>query len=99
MYDQPWYKLLAWTLASFYFFVMAATVISIFKSGPSEIETMRWMQAMMDAMHTSLMGWTSENHHYLNLLLAKTSGLAIPSIMLGALTGIILKMRRLRDVK
>lgn len=93
MFRKSWYKLLAWVMATFYFFIFAGVVISIFSPGPSEEQAMQWMQGMMKAMHTSLMGWTMEENIYLNQLFIKTAALTVPAIFAGVIIGILLKLR------
>jgi uncharacterized iron-regulated membrane protein len=56
MLQKPWFKLFAWFLASFFFFLAAATVISLLKPGPSEMDVMNFMSGMMGAMEKSVMG-------------------------------------------
>jgi hypothetical protein len=86
MFLKTWYKVLAWIMATFYFFILMGVNVSMFSPGPSEAQAMKWMSGMMQAMHTSLIGWTMENHELLNQLL-------LPSILTGLVLGIILKLR------
>lgn len=97
MFKKSWYKFLAWTLAIFYFYIMAGVVISIFSPGPSEAQTMQYMQGYMKAMNSSLMGWSMESREALNQLLVKTSALVFPAIFGGAALGVILKLRRAKN--
>jgi hypothetical protein len=93
MFLKTWYKVLAWIMATFYFFILMGVNVSMFSPGPSEAQAMKWMSGMMQAMHTSLIGWTMENHELLNQLLLSTGSLVLPSILTGLVLGIILKLR------
>lgn len=94
MLQRTWYKLIAWFIATFYFFLIVGVIISIFGSGPTEEQSMKWMAGMMQAMHSSLMGWSMDNYQISYQLLVKSSTLILPAILTGAVIGIILKIRR-----
>lgn len=97
MFQKTWYKFIAWFMATFYFFIMLGVVISIFGPNPNEEKTMKWMAGMMQAMHSSLMGWSMDNYLVSYQLLIKTSTLVIPAIFTGAVIGIILKVRGIKN--
>lgn len=97
MFKKTWYKLLAWTMAAFFFFIAAGVVISMFSPGPTEEQSMRWMEEMMNAMHTSLMGWSMESGEMMNQLLLQTTAMVFPALFAGVVLGIVLKLRRLKD--
>lgn len=56
MVQKPWFKVFVWFMATFFFFLAAAVIISMFKPGPSESEVMQYMAGMMSAMDSSIMG-------------------------------------------
>lgn len=56
MLQKPWFKLIIWFLATFFFFLASGVIISLLKPGPSENEVMQYMSGMMGAMENSFMG-------------------------------------------
>lgn len=56
MVQKPWFKVFVWFMATFFFFLATAVIISILKPGPSESEVMQYMAGMMSAMDSSIMG-------------------------------------------
>lgn len=93
VFKKGWYKVLAWLSASFFFFMLAALVVSMFGNNPSEAEIMRWMTGMMDAMHSSIMAWTNETHGIPEQLLQITGQLAWPAILAGGVAGVVLRVK------
>lgn len=93
MFKKAWYIVLAWVSASFYFFMLAVLVISMFGNNPPEADVMRWMSGMMTAMHSSIMGWTHEAHGIPEQLLRITGLLAWPGILAGGVAGLVLRVR------
>ena len=56
MVQKPWFKVMVWILATFFFFMASGVIISVFRPGPSEMDVMKFMSGMMDAMGNSIMG-------------------------------------------
>lgn len=56
MLQKPWFKAFIWMMAIFFFFLASEVVISIFRPGPSEADSMKYMMGMMQLMENSMMG-------------------------------------------
>ncbi len=93
MYRANWFKFLAWTLASFFFFVVAAMIISN-SAGASEGQLQLWMSGMMQTMHSSMMGAAMADNHSLQTLFMESSSLVLPAVIFGAVLGMVLKAWR-----
>lgn len=102
MMQKPWFKLFIWFISSFFFFLAAGVIISILRPGPSEIDVMRFMEGMMNAMDRSLMGVAMGIESDMALLsIIKTSTSLLIPIITGALVlgfAIRFSQRRDRDV-
>lgn len=89
MLQKPWFKVFVWFISSFFFFLASAVVISIFKPGPSEAESMKFMAGMMGAMENSIMGvmmQVEQNYVLKNIILISAkwmTSIIIISIILG----------------
>ncbi len=56
MVQKPWFKVFAWFMATFFFFLTSSVIISMLRPGPSENDVMKFMMGMMGAMENSIMG-------------------------------------------
>jgi hypothetical protein len=56
MVQKPWFKVMTWFLATFFFYMASGVIISVFKPAPSEMDVMKFMSGMMGAMQNSIMG-------------------------------------------
>lgn len=95
MLQKPWFKIFVWFLASFFFFLASATIISLLKPGPSESEVMNYMSGMMGAMEYSIMGimMSIEGNRTLNIILTFTVITFPFSVLLSIIAGLILRKR------
>lgn len=86
-----------WSLSTFFFFAAAIIVVSWLKPGPTETQVMRWMQGMMSAMHSSLMGASMESSETFGFLMQSSAHFSILTLLLGICAGIPLRMWMKRD--
>lgn len=98
MMQKPWFKGFIWALAVFFFFLASAVLISIFRPGPSEDETMRFMMGMMSAMDRSLMGVAMNIEHdsALTSLIAFSGTMVLPLIVTGIVAGLGIRFAQRR---
>jgi len=99
MLQKPWFKIFVWFLASFFFFLAAATVISLLKPGPSERDVMNYMSGMMGAMENSVMGimMGMEGNGILQTILIWTLGTFPLAVVLSIIAGFLLRKRNSED--
>lgn len=99
MVQKPWFKIFIWFLATFFFFLASAVVISLLKPGPSESEAMSYMSAMMAAMENSIMGvmMGNEGGSTLQTILKWTIALFPFATILSVIVGLILRKRSGED--
>ncbi len=99
MLQKPWFKVFVWFLASFFFFLASATMISLLKPGPSDNEVMRYMSGMMGAMETSIMGvmMNIESNRTLQIILTFTMITFPFLVLLSIIAGLVLRMRNSED--
>lgn len=99
MLQKPWFKLFIWFLTTFFFFLALATLISLWKPGPSESEVMRYMSGMMGAMESSLMGvmMSIESNSTLRTILIWTIATFPLGLVLSIIIGFILRRRNSED--
>lgn len=95
MLQKPWFKIFVWFLATFFFFLASATIISLLKPGPSESEVMNYMSGMMGAMENSIMGIMMgiEGNKTLQTILTWTLGTLPAAVILSIIAGLILRKR------
>lgn len=102
MMQKPWFKIFIWFIATFFFFLAAGVLISIFRPGPTEGEVMQFMSGMMSAMDRSMMGVAMgvENDVLLSTILLMAGNIAIPVIITGIAAGFGIRIwqRRGKDV-
>lgn len=93
MMQKPWFKAFVWFMSIFMFFLSATVLISIFKPGPSESEVMRFMEAMMHAMESSVMGAAMgiEHNAVLQKALSFSAYVALPVIVIGVIGGLAVR--------
>ncbi len=99
MLQKPWFKIFVWFLASFFFFLAAATVISFLKPGPSESEVMNYMSGMMGAMEKSVMGimmGIEGNGLIKTILIWSFAGFPL-AVVLSIIAGFLLRKRNSED--
>lgn len=89
MMQKPGFKIFMWFLATFFFFLTAVVIISIFRPGPSESEVMMFMEGMMSAMDRSLMGvaMNMENDAALRTIILLASTIALPVFTISIFAG------------
>lgn len=101
MFNEKWFKLLVWILASFFFFVSACVIVGTLGSGPSEMQVHQWMSGMMQAMERSLMAYSMgmEKETRLVALIVDGTQLALPLVLGGMVLGIYFRSQTKNDVK
>lgn len=99
--QKPWFKGFIWTITTFFFFLAAGVLISMFKPGPTENEVMQFMESMMSAMDTSLMGLAMGLEHDASLQRVITISvfLTAPMVLAGVLVGIAIRVSGQGDKK
>lgn len=99
MLQKPWFKIFIWFLASFFFFLASATIISLLKPGPTENEVMNYMSGMMGAMENSIMGvmMNIDGNRTLQIILVFFITTFPFSVLLSIITGLILRKRNSED--
>jgi hypothetical protein len=99
MLQKPWFKIFVWFLSTFFFFLASATIISIFKPGPSESDVMNYMSGMMGAMENSVMGimMRIEGNKALQIILTWSIATFPVGVMLSIIAGLILRKRNSED--
>ena len=94
MVQKPWFKIFVWFMTTFFFFLAAGVVISVFRPGPSESDVMRFMQGMMATMgNSSIMGLTMsiEDNSLLNNIIIQSTELMLPIIAISIVLGFLLR--------
>ncbi|MCX7923089.1 MAG: hypothetical protein N3B21_13925 [Clostridia bacterium] len=96
MMQKPWFKLVIWILATSFFFMASSIIISHLSPGPTEHQSMRYMEGMMGAMHNSLMGlsMTIEEDFDLKRLIINASAITIPLICISIILGLYIRLIR-----
>ncbi len=99
MLQKPWFKLFVWFLASFFFFLAAATVISLLKPGPSEMDVMNYMSGMMGAMENSVMGVMMgiEGNSLLRTVMIWSLSTFPLAVVISVIAGFLLRKRNSED--
>lgn len=94
MLQKPWFKIFIYVMATFFFFLATAVVISLFKPGPSEAELMRFMAGMMAAMDNSIMGlvMSLEHESTLKSVIVFSSTMLVPVIMISVFAGFAIRI-------
>lgn len=85
MLQKPWFKVFIYFIATCFFFLISGVLISIFRPGPTEIETMKFMEGMMAAMDRSMMGVAMNIEHdsTLKSIIVYSTNMALPLIITG----------------
>ena len=94
MVQKPWFKIFVWFMSTFFFFLAAGVIISVFRPGPSESEVMRFMEGMMGTMgNASIMGLTMsvEDNSLLKNIIIQSSQLLLPIIAISIVVGFLLR--------
>ncbi|MFZ5986451.1 MAG: hypothetical protein ACOYWZ_04905 [Bacillota bacterium] len=96
MMQKKWFKVLIWILTTSFFFMASSIIISYLSPGPTELQSMQFMQGMMQAMHNSLMGLSMsiEDDFYLKRLVVNASEITVPLIFISAVLGIYVRYLR-----
>lgn len=99
--QKPWIKCFIWFMATFFFFIVSGVVISMLKPGPTENEVMRFMESMMSAMDTSVMGLAMGIKHdaALQRIITISVFLTAPMVLAGITAGIALRLLGQEDKK
>jgi hypothetical protein len=96
MLQKPWFKLIVWFLATFFFFLTSGVIISILRPAPSEMDVMKFMSGMMGAMHSSIMGVTMDviNNRTIGGILAFSYFMLTPIIAVSIVIGFAIRFLR-----
>lgn len=96
MMQKWWFKLFIWFSSTASFFLSSAVLISYFNPEPSMGDVMKFMSGMMDAMDNSTMGLSMsiENDLMMKRIIGIVSNSTVPLIIIGALSGILMRIRR-----
>lgn len=96
MMQKWWFKTFIWFTSTASFFLSATILISYFNPEPSMGDVMKFMSGMMDAMHNSTMGlsMTIEHDSIMNKVISIVSNITVPLIIIGALGGLLVRIRR-----
>lgn len=96
MMQKPWFRIFIWFMATFFFFLAASVVISVFRPGPSKSDVMKFMEGMMGAMNRSMMGaaMNLENDHTLKSVIILSASIAIPVMLISIAAGFGIKLRQ-----
>lgn len=99
MMQKPWFKIFIWFLATFFFFLAAGVIISLFRPGPSERDVMRFMSGMMSAMDRSIMGVAMgiEGDGRLQSVIAFSAAIVLPVIFASIVAGFVIRLLKRRD--
>lgn len=99
MMQKAWFKFFIWFMSTFFFFLVAGVIISLFKPGPTEIEVMRFKEGFMSAMSQSLMGISMgfESDRMLKSIIKLSAVIISPMIILGILAGFAIRVKQRRD--
>ncbi len=99
MLQKPWFKIFVWFLATFFFFLSSAALISLLKPGPSESEVMSYMAGMMGAMENGVMGamMSIESNTTLRTILIWTVATFPLGLVLSIIIGFILRKKNSED--
>ena len=99
MLQKLWFKVFIWFMATFFFFLASAVIISIFKPGPSEAEVMQFMMSMMQAMEGTLMGvsMTLEKSAQMQSIMAFVRWITLPVIVVSIIAGVAIRISQRRD--
>lgn len=98
MMQKPWFKVFIWGLAVFFFYLASAVVISMFRPGPSENETMQFMMGMMSAMDKSMMGvaMNIEHDRTLTSLIVFSGTMFLPLLLTAIVAGLGIRFSQRR---
>ena len=101
MMMKPWFKVFIWFLSTFFFFLAAGVVISVFRPGPSESDVMKFMMGMMSAMDNSMMGvaMSIENNSTLKEIITLANAIAVPVIIVSVIAGVLIRLWQRGDKK
>lgn len=99
MMQKPWFKFFIWFVATFFFFLAAGVVISVFRPGPSESDVMKFMMGMMSAMDKSMMGiaMNLESDNTLRSVITLANTIALPVIIISIIAGFVIRFRQRGD--
>lgn len=94
--QNKWFKLFVWFITTFFFFLAAGVLISIFSPGPTESVVMKFQEGMMRAMDQSLMGVSMalENNASLLSIIALSTYMFIPILVLSVIAGFAIRRYR-----
>lgn len=92
MLQKKWFKIFIWFMTTFFFFLAAGVIISVFRPGPSESDVMKFMMGMMSSMN-SMMGiaMSIESDSSLREIIAFSNYIALPVILISTFTGIVIR--------
>ncbi len=101
MMQKPWFKVFIWFVATFFFFLAAGVVISVFRPGPSESDVMKFMMGMMSAMDNSMMGvaMSIEGNSTLSQVVTLANSIAVPVVIVSVIAGVLIRLWQRGDKK
>ena len=101
MMQKPWFKVFIWFVTTFFFFLAAGVVISVFRPGPSESDVMKFMMGMMSAMDNSMMGvaMSIESNSPLREVVTLANSIAVPVIIVSVIAGVLIRLWQRGDKK
>ena len=99
MTQKRWFKIFIWFMASLFFFLATVVIISLFRPGPSETETMKFMESMMGAMDRSMMGVAMgiEKDSTLKSVIVLSAYIITPVLIISILSGILIRLKNRED--
>lgn len=101
MMQKPWFKVFIWFVVTFFFFLAAGVVISVFRPGPSEGDVMKFMMGMMSAMDNSMMGqaMSIESNSFLREVVTLANSIAVPVVIISVIAGVLIRLWQRGDKK
>lgn len=98
MMQKKWFKVFIWFIATTFFFLMSAILISALGPGASENQIMLFMSGMMQSMNSFMgLSMTLEGNDCLKLLVGKFAAVTIPLVILAILGGLLVKLGRRKN--
>lgn len=80
-----------WSIGSVFMFIAGVVTISVLKPGPTEAQVMKWMEGMMGAMHSSLMGASMDNGEKFGYMLQTSAKLSFVMILIAIPAGVLIR--------
>lgn len=99
MMQKPAFKVFVWFIATTFFFLVSAMIISYLGPEPSMRQIMQFMSGMMRAMENSMMGLSMslEEDGFLKSMILFSSGITMPLLLLGIILAILVRIKSARS--